>query len=180
MMKPAFEIVHVDEAGDAEAVDDALAEIFFETAVRQTFATTAEREAYRHRWYDRYTYRCRATIFAALDDQAKPIGYVLACPFDVRKVPSFSDIGHFEVFSDLIDRYPAHLHVNVTTAWQSRGVGRALVERGIAACRTAGALGIHVVTAADAPNIGFYDRCGLVEVARRAYDGRLLVMLATT
>ena len=180
MTTSPFEIVHVVEAGDAEAVDDALAEIFFETAVRQTFATTAEREAYRHRWYDRYTYRCRASIFVARDDAAKPIGYVLACPFDVRQVPSFSDIGYFWAFGDLIDRYPAHLHVNVTREWQGRGVGRALVERGVAACRSAGARGVHVVTAADAPNIGFYNRCGLAEVARRPHDGRPLVMLATT
>ncbi len=180
MSKSTFEIVHVDDAGDAETVDDALAEIFFETAVQQTFATTAERDGYRHRWYDRYTYRCRPSIFVARDGQAKPIGYVLACPFDIRQVPSFSDIGYFEVFGDLVDRYPAHLHVNVTKAWQGRGAGRALVERGIAACRSVGAPGVHVVTAADAPNIGFYNRCGLVDVARRAYDRRPLVMLATT
>ena len=180
MSKSTFEIVHVDDAGDAEAVDDALAEIFFETAVQQAFTTTAERDGYRHRWYDRYTYRCRSTIFVALDAERAPIGYVIACPFDIRQVPSFSDIGYFKAFGDLIERYPAHLHVNVTTAWQSRGVGRALVERGTAACRSAGAPGIHVVTAADASNIGFYNRCGLVEVARREHDGRRLIMLATT
>lgn len=180
MMKPTFEIVHVDDAGDAEAVDDALAEIFFETAVRQTFATTAERDSYRHRWYDRYTYRCRSTIFVALATERAPIGYVLACPFDIRQVPSFSDITYFGAFEDVIDQYPAHLHVNVTTAWQGRGVGLALVRQGIEACRLAGAPGVHIVTAADAPNIGFYEKCGLVQVARRTHDGRPLVMLATT
>ena len=180
MTKPPFEIVHVDEAGDAETVDDALAEIFFETAVRQTFATMAEREAYRHRWYDRYTYRCRVTTFVARDTDGKPIGYVLACPFDARRVPSFSDIGYFRAFDDLLDRYPAHLHVNVTRAWQRRGVGRALVRRGIEACRLAGAAGIHVATAVDAANIAFYTRCGLVEVARGSHEGRSLVMLAAT
>lgn len=178
MTVETFEIVHVDDAGEAETVDDALAEIFFETAVRQTFATMAERESYRHRWYDRYTYRCRPTTFVALDADAKPIGYVLACPFDVRQVPSFAELGYLAAFADLLDRYPAHLHVNVTRPWQGRGVGRALVARGIEACRRAGAPGVHVVTAAAAPNVEFYTRCGLVEVARRTHDGRSLVMLA--
>lgn len=176
----SFAIVPIDDAGDAEAVDDALAEIFFETAVKQTFASMAERESYRHRWYDRYTYRCRATTFVALDADARPIGYVLACPFDVRQVPSFSDIGYLTAFDDLLDRYPAHLHVNVTRAWQGQGVGRALVRRGMEACRVAGAPGMHVVTAQDAPSAGFYVRCGLDAVARRTHAGRALIMLATT
>jgi GNAT superfamily N-acetyltransferase len=102
---------------------------------------------------------------------------VIGCPVDVRQVPCFSDIAYFAAFGDMLDAYPAHLHVNVAPDWQGHGIGRALVRRTIAACREAGARGVHVVTAADAPTIGFYEACGFGEVARRNGPHRPLIML---
>jgi GNAT superfamily N-acetyltransferase len=174
-----YEIVSIDDAREEEEVEEALAEIFFATATRKDFASLAEREAFQHRWLDRYFYRYRATTFYARDPNRRPIGFVVGCPADVRQVPCFSDVAYFQVFADLLDRYPAHLHVNVAAEWQGQGIGRALVARAIAACQSSGAKGIHVVTAADAPNLGFYEKCGLARVAQRAHGGRTLLMLGT-
>ena len=87
---------------------------------------------------------------------------------------------YFHAFADLLNDYPAHLHVNVATEWQGLGVGRTLVARCVDACRSSGAKGIHVVTVADAPNIGFYEKCGLARVAQRVHNGRALLMLGTS
>lgn len=172
-----YEIVSIDDAIEEEEVEEALSEIFFATSTRKDFASLAEREAFQHRWLDRYFYRYRPTTFYARDPDRQPIGFVVGCPVDVRQVPCFSDVPYFNAFADLLDRYPAHLHVNVAAEWQGQGIGRALVARAIEACRSSGAKGIHVVTAADAPNLGFYEKCGLTPVAKRAHGGRALLML---
>jgi GNAT superfamily N-acetyltransferase len=175
----SYEIAPIDDADEAEEVEEALAEIFFATATPQDFASLAEREAFQHRWLDRYLYRYRATTFYAREPDRRPIGYVLGCPIDVRQVPCFSDISYFQAFADLLDTYPAHLHVNVAAHRQGNGIGRALVARVVTACRQAGARGIHVVSAADAPNLRFYERCGFHEIARRTPFDRPLLMLGS-
>lgn len=176
-MTISYEIVPIDDADEEEEVEEALTEIFFATATRKDFASLAEREAFQHRWLDRYFYRYRATTFYAREPDRRPIGYVVGCPVDVRQVPCFSDVPYLRAFADLLDAYPAHLHVNVRPERQGHGIGRALVARANDACRVAGASGLHVVTAADAPSVGFYARCGLAEVARRQVLDRMLVML---
>lgn len=178
-MRP-FEIASINDAAEEEEVEEALTEIFFATATAKDFASVADREAFQHRWLDRYFYRHRETTFYARTPDRRPIGYVVGCAVDVRQVPCFSDVAYFMVFADLLDQFPAHLHVNVEAGYQGQGVGRALVARAVAACRSAGARGVHVVTAADAANIGFYARCGLTEVARRPIGERQLIMLGTT
>jgi GNAT superfamily N-acetyltransferase len=174
-----YEIAAIDDPPEEEEVEEALSEIFFANATRRDFASLAEREAFQHRWLDRYFYRYRSTCFYARDPDRRPIGYVVGCPVDVRLVPCFSDVPYFQAFDDLLDRYPAHLHVNVAAERQGKGIGRALVLRAVEACRAEGAAGVHVVTAAGASNVGFYARCGLVEVARRTHGDRQLTMLGT-
>ncbi|MEZ5924888.1 MAG: GNAT family N-acetyltransferase [Hyphomicrobiaceae bacterium] len=175
-----FEIASIDDAAEEEEVEEALAEIFFATAVRKDFANLAEREAFQHRWLDRYFYRHRTTCFYARGPDRRPLGYVVACSVDVRRIPCFSDVPYFPAFADLLDRYPGHLHVNVAPARQGEGIGRALVDRAVVACRQEGAGGIHVVTAQAAPSAAFYSRCGFLEVARRNVSERVLVMLGVS
>ncbi len=172
-----YEIACIDDPPEEEEVEEALSEIFFATSARKEFSSLAEKECFQHRWLDRYFYRYRSVCFYARDPDRRPIGYVVGCPVDPRLVPCFSDVPYFQAFTDLLDRYPAHLHVNVASNRQGEGIGRALVARAVEACRVEGASGVNVVTAADALNIGFYGKCGLADVARRQVANRTLLML---
>ena len=174
---PGFEIASINDADEEEEVEEAISEIFFATATRKDFVSLAEKEAFQHRWLDRYFYRYRSVCFYARDPDRRPIGYVVGCPIDPRQVPCFSDVTYFTAFADLLDRFPAHVHVNVALDRQGEGVGRALMARAFKACREEGVGGVHVVTAADASNVGFYAKCGLAEVARREVGHRKLLML---
>ncbi len=172
-----YEIASIDEPPEEEEIEQQLTDIFFATSTRKAFVDLAEKESFQHRWLDRYFYRYRSVCFFARNPDRRPIGYVVGCPVDPRGVPCFSDVTYFAAFADLLDRYPAHLHVNVSAERQGEGIGRALVARAVEACRAEGASGVHVVTAADAANIGFYGKCGLIEADRREVGGRTLLML---
>jgi ribosomal protein S18 acetylase RimI-like enzyme len=65
-----------------------------------------------------------------------------------------------------LERYPAHLHIDLLPAYQRRGFGRALMEALIAALRERGVPGLHL--SMDPANHGaraFYDRLGFRELA---------------
>lgn len=172
-----YEIASINEPPEEEEVEEALSKIFFATSRRKSFAGLAEKESFQHRWLDRYFYRYRSICFYARTPERQPIGYVVGCPIDPRQVPCFSDVPYFQAFADLLDHYPAHLHVNVAAERQGEGIGRALLARAVEACRIEGARGVHVVTAAAAPNVDFYRKCGFGEVGRRRPAGPELIML---
>lgn len=74
------------------------------------------------------------------------------------------------VASPYAGAYPAHLHIDLLPELQRQGLGRALIERLIAALRQAAVPGLHLVPTADnAGAIAFYQRLGFSEVAREAH-----------
>ncbi|MFA6029312.1 MAG: GNAT family N-acetyltransferase [Elusimicrobiota bacterium] len=61
-------------------------------------------------------------------------------------------------------RYPAHLHMNVSPAFQRRGVGRVLLGRLFEELGSAGVPGAHLICGAGAE--GFYARAGFETLTR--------------
>ena len=70
---------------------------------------------------------------------------------------------------DLVAAYPAHLHIDLLERARGHGLGRAMVEREIAALRRKGASGVHLDVAVKNGNaIAFYTHLGFVEVERQS------------
>ncbi|MPZ81317.1 MAG: GNAT family N-acetyltransferase [Actinophytocola sp.] len=68
---------------------------------------------------------------------------------------------------DVVERYPAHLHIDLLPRLQGNGHGRRLLETLFDALRAAGAPGVHLgVGLANERAIGFYDRMGFTVVRR--------------
>ena len=60
-----------------------------------------------------------------------------------------------------LERYPAHLHIDLLPPYQGAGHGRRLIERFLESAAQAGAAGVHVVVArANTRAHGFYERVG--------------------
>ncbi|WP_035812931.1 GNAT family N-acetyltransferase [Jiangella gansuensis] len=79
----------------------------------------------------------------------------------------------------IIDEYPAHLHIDMLPRAQGHGMGRALMERLLAALRDAGAPGVHLgVGAANVRAIGFYERMGFATL-RASENGRVMARATT-
>jgi ribosomal protein S18 acetylase RimI-like enzyme len=70
--------------------------------------------------------------------------------------------------AELLRRYPAHLHVNLTSAARGHGAGRLLMEALFAALARANIEGVHLETsAANSAAQGVFQQMGFVEVGRR-------------
>ncbi|MCT2588236.1 GNAT family N-acetyltransferase [Actinophytocola gossypii] len=76
-----------------------------------------------------------------------------------------------EVEQDVVERYPAHLHIDLLPRLQGHGYGRRLLETLFDALRAAGAPGVHLgVALANTRAIGFYHRMGFTEVRRHPHS----------
>ncbi|MEP6843825.1 MAG: GNAT family N-acetyltransferase [Pseudolysinimonas sp.] len=71
------------------------------------------------------------------------------------------------VRTDLLDEYPAHLHIDLLERARGRGLGRALMERQIATLRQNGVRGLHLgVDRQNVNAIEFYRHLGFVTLAQ--------------
>jgi len=68
---------------------------------------------------------------------------------------------------EVVEKYPAHLHIDLLPRAQGRGLGRQMLETLFAALRQRGVQGIHLDVGADNHNaIAFYRHLGFTELAR--------------
>ncbi len=76
---------------------------------------------------------------------------------------------------EILTDFPSHLHIDLLPRAQGRGLGRALITALFERLRAAGAKGVHLgVHPANERAIGFYRRCGFVELDDRGLFGRRL------
>ncbi len=74
-----------------------------------------------------------------------------------------------------LERYPAHLHIDLLPPYQGVGNGRRIIERFFESVAQAGARGVHVVVAASNTRAhAFYRRVGFEELELPGHFGRRL------
>jgi GNAT superfamily N-acetyltransferase len=173
-MALTFQIETASVFSDQRALREALERIFFLCSSRQTFSDEQERSAFSDRWLNPYWQHFPEWIYAARAEEGTIIGYLTGCPdsrlFQGKYLPGM------EVFEDLYDRFPAHLHINCHPDWRGQGVGSALVSHYLKTVSPK-AGGVHIITGADARNRDFYGANGFhVEEQRQglALMGRSL------
>lgn len=82
-----------------------------------------------------------------------------------------------EAEQDVVERYPAHLHIDLLPRLQGRGYGRRLLSTLFDALRELGAPGVHLgVSLLNEKAMAFYDHVGFTEVRRHP---RSLVLART-
>ena len=68
---------------------------------------------------------------------------------------------------DIVEQYPAHLHINLLPRLQGRGVGRRLIEAWLRLMGEGGAPGAHLAGGtANRRAVRFYRACGFTELER--------------
>jgi GNAT superfamily N-acetyltransferase len=140
--------------------------IFFGASGTQSFASEAERGAFRARWLGRFLDGGDADHAFVAVTESGVIGYLVGALDDPAVSGRFSDIGYFRNFANLTATYPAHLHINLAAEARNQGVGARLIEAFAAHAHAAGAAGMHVVTGAASRNVRFYAACGFAEAGR--------------
>lgn len=151
--------------------------VFFDASGR-TFVPGPEREAFRERWLGRYLQGGTDVVLLALDSGRQVAGYLVGALEDPSGQQRFADIPYFlGDFRDLCRRYPAHLHINIASAFRGKGVGAQLIAGFAERAAAAGAPGMHVVTGKSARNVRFYTRCGFSHLRDAAWHGSTVVFL---
>ncbi len=155
--------------------------VFFGASGTTSFASEAERLAFRERWLGRYLahdpHLAHLAVSAPSTPQESIAGYIVGSHDDPAQSPRFADLGYFQQLADVTRHYPAQLHVNLAPAWRGRGLGRDLVAAFVGDARASGVPGVHAVTGEGMRNTRFYAACGFKDVGRCVWNGRPLVML---
>jgi GNAT superfamily N-acetyltransferase len=152
--------------------------IFFEASSR-TFPPGPERDAFRERWLGRYLRGGSDALFLALQGEDTVAGYLVGAVENPALQERFADIGYFRTeFAELCRQFPAHLHINLSPAFRSRGIGARLIEAFAGYASGRGAAGMHIVTGQGMRNVRFYERCGFGERGKAPWKGGEVVFLA--
>ena len=150
--------------------------IFWETSARKAFASDDEKIHFRARYLDTYLTQYSEHVFvAALGERV--LGYILGVPETLKATDILKSSPHLEIFEDLYERYPAHLHINLTADARGTGLGGELLqafERHLSALQVKG---VHLITAATARNVSFYLKNHYTHRVERLWDGRPLLLL---
>ena len=160
------------------ALEMQLDAVFFSSSNTQTFASPADRAAFRERWLGRYLRSDPEHAFVAVDGAGLAVGYIVGSIGDIAHLARFADMASARTFAHLSARYSAHLHINVDERFRSGGLGARLIETFAAHCESSGATGVHALTSAGSRNVAFYLRNGFHVAGRSGTGAAEVVFLA--
>ena len=150
-------------------------EIFFESSSKKTFQDEAERVLFRYRYFGVYAEHDPDWFLLAQDETGRVLGYLAGSPATndehVRLNP------YLEAFRPVLERFPAHLHINFSPAARGLGLGSRLLSEFERRLRESSVPGVHLVTGAAERNVGFYMRHGYLEASRIRIGSAELVLL---
>ena len=158
-----------------------IAAVFRATSAKWPETPEAVR-AFQHLWLDQYLEHERDLVSVALAPgslRATPhvAGYLAGCRINPATSPRFATLPFFQSFAAQCATHPAHLHVNLDAAYRSQRIGERLVEALCVRLASEGIPGVHVVTARDQRNVGFYIRLGFRELACAPRGGSEVLFL---
>lgn len=152
-----------------------ISQIFFETSSVQNFEGNEHRSKFFKKYLGIYIEEYPETFFIALE-QDKVLGYLAICTDTIEFMKSHSN-EVLELFTEYYPRYPAHLHINISPAAQGKSVGSKLMTYGLETLNAFQTKGIHLITAANARNIGFYLKNGFEKLQTHQWQAKELLLL---
>lgn len=150
--------------------------IFFDSSLRRAFDSDGDRTAFRDLWMGQYLRKFPDLFFVARFD-TRAVGYLAGYFPSPDRPMNFSGQHHMSIFEDLLERYPAHLHINLAEEARSRGIGIRLIDAFVAQCCAASLTGVHIVTGKGSRNNTFYRRAGFVDEVPRSSAGTDLLFM---
>lgn len=106
----------------------------------------------------------------SLDRSAKWVGEELPTAM-LQLLHSPGEAFHYKAFPQLVEQYPAHLHINLLPDYQQKGYGKLLMHRFLEKLNAERTKGVHLVLAADNINADkFYQKTGFKEYLQGGID----------
>ena len=163
-------LIDLEAAGyDSAALVAGITAIFRATAAKWPDDPAAA-QAFQTLWLDQYLNHERELVYLAVEEGAGAkalhvAGYLVGCRINPALSQRFVSLAYFQSFAAHCATHPAHLHINLDAGYRNQGIGAQLVEALCAQLKREGIAGVHVVTARDQRNAGFYTRLGFRELA---------------
>ena len=174
-----FKIERVLPVSERLALGPELDAIFFPASATKNFSDEVARSAFRERWLGRYLSAERDYLLIARDLNAggRVAGYLIATLDNPSETTRFDDIAYFKSVTDLTERFPAHLHINLHEDYRNRGLGSELITAFVGLATDLDCPGVHVVTSAQSRNIPFYTRNGFTNQRQLEWADHEIVFL---
>lgn len=169
--------VRLSDLADTAPALAALREIFFESSSRTVFSSASERQDFCRRWTSFYLECCPDDVWFWRESGGSVVGYLTGCRESAGARRLYADVPGYAVFESCFADFPAHFHVNCRADRRGGGIGARLVECFVENCRRLGLAGVHLVTAPEARNVGFYQRLGFTVRLPRPFGGRSLLFM---
>lgn len=141
----------IKKEGDLDSVWSSVLEIFFEASPRKNFDNQAQKDSFSYKYLTYYKDKY-PDIFLVCRDEKKILGYICGSPDSINDEVLYKLLAHYQVFEDLYSRFPAHLHINLSSESRGLGVGSKLVENFESIVKS----NIHIITGPSARNKSFY------------------------
>lgn len=170
-----IKLIDIKSSEIREHVVDQIKSIFYMSSSLKEFSSEEKKKAFFKRWCGDYIEHYPDEFFLMMEgDQLK--GYLSGC-LNSKSAALILEVPGYNIFSDLFDQFPAHLHINFHSSCRGRGLGTLLIEKFCDELKLKGMAGVHLVTSPGAANISFYLRSGFShEVQRERGPMRLLFM----
>lgn len=133
-------------------------DIFFESSTKKDFKSPAEKEAFRYKYLGYYLKNHPDLVVIGMRE-GRVLGYCLGS-LNTTDPELLNIQPHLEIFSDSIQQYPAHLHINTHHEARGQGLGQKLVLDFEKRLQEMKITGLHIMTSPESRNRAFYARLG--------------------
>ena len=137
---------------------DSIKNIFFESSSVKEFKDFESKDVFFKRWCGDYLTHYPQYFYLMFENN-KLLGYLSGC-LSTNDSLSVLNVPGVQLFSDLYEDFPAHLHINFSAECRGKGLGSILVEHFLGKCRLKQIKGVHLITSLEAKNVTFYRRLG--------------------
>lgn len=152
-------------------------EIFFESSERKEFPSVEERVRFLVKYLGVYVQSYPELCLIAVQDN-KVLGYCCGMPQTLPEL--YELVPHLEIFEDLYETYPSHLHINCHSNARCMGLGTLLITEFEKMMSEEGMPGVHIITSPTARNVNFYKKLNYTFEAQRNFKGADLLLLGKT
>lgn len=154
-------------------------EIFFLTTSKKDFTSEQQKMDFYHLWTKFYFENKNSQVLVKKCPQTQqPLGYLMGAMKSQEALPHFIEHNpSFELFFDLYEDFPAHLHINVHPEAHSKGLGTELIQYYTEYLKEKNISGVHLITSPQSRNVSFYTKNGFEHSYLRAHQGREYLFL---
>jgi ribosomal protein S18 acetylase RimI-like enzyme len=152
-----------------------ISNIFFESSFMTSFKNDKERDEFEFKYLGYYMETYPEFFLVGILDQ-KVIGYICGSPNSLKDEFLFNSLFYFNLFKDEYLKYPAHLHINLSSDSRGMGLGSILIEEFEKRISQI-AVGVHLITSPVARNRNFYLKNGYSYEVTETYKTSSILLM---